>query len=70
LTALDESGWYRHVSVRGRVVELADDPDLSGIDRLAKHYTGEPYANRERGRVNAWIEIDSWHGWDGGKAVR
>jgi PPOX class probable F420-dependent enzyme len=70
LTALDEAGWYRHVSVRGRVVELADDPDLSGIDRLAKHYTGKPYANRERGRVNAWIEIDSWHGWDGGKAVR
>jgi len=70
LTTLDESGWYRHVSVRGRVVELADDPDLSGIDRLATHYTGKPYANRERGRVNAWIEIDSWHGWDGGKALR
>ncbi|NUR05811.1 MAG: PPOX class F420-dependent oxidoreductase [Nocardioidaceae bacterium] len=70
LTALDSEGWYKHVSVRGPVVELADDPDLSGIDRLATHYTGKPYANRERGRVNAWIEIESWHAWDGGKALR
>ena len=67
LTALDEDGWYTHVSVRGRVVEMAD---LSGIDRLAKHYTGNPYARRDRGRVNAWIEIDSWHGWNGGRPVR
>jgi PPOX class probable F420-dependent enzyme len=63
LTALAQDDWYTHVSVRGRVVELADDPDLSGIDRLSTHYTGEPYSNRDRGRVNAWIEIDSWHGW-------
>lgn len=70
LTALDEDGWYTHVSVRGRVVEMADDPDLSGIDRLATHYTGKPYARRDRGRVNAWISIDSWHGWNGGRPVR
>jgi PPOX class probable F420-dependent enzyme len=70
LTALDEAGWYAHVSVRGRVVEMTADPDLSGIDRLATHYTGKPYARRDRGRVNAWIEIESWHGWDGGKPVR
>lgn len=63
LTALDEAGWYTHVSLRGRVVEMADDPDLSGIDALAVHYTGAPYRNRDRGRVNAWIEVDSVHGW-------
>lgn len=67
LTALDEAGWYTHVSVQGRVVELADDPDLEGIDRLARHYTGRPYRVRDRKRVNAWIEVDSWHGW--GKAA-
>ena len=65
LTALDESSWYTHVSVQGRVVEIADDPDLSGIDRLSTHYKGQPYPTRDRRRVNAWIEVDSWHGWGG-----
>ncbi len=63
LSALDEAGWYSHVSVQGRVVEMYDDEGLADIDRLAQHYTGEPYRNRERGRVSAWIEVDSWHGW-------
>jgi PPOX class probable F420-dependent enzyme len=63
LTALDEAGWYTHVSVQGRVVELADDSDLSGIDRLSRHYGNGAYPTRDRGRVNAWIQIDSWHGW-------
>jgi PPOX class probable F420-dependent enzyme len=68
LTALDQNGWYTHVSVRGRVVEMAADPDLADIDRLSRHYRGTAYSNRERGRVSAWIEIESWHGW--GKAHR
>ena len=68
LTALDEAGWYTHVSLQGRVVEMADDVDLAGIDRIARHYTGAPYRTRDRKRVNAWIEIDTWHGW--GKAAR
>src|ERR671937_951544 len=42
LTVLDGESWYRHVSLRGRVVELADDEELAHIDRLAVHYTGEP----------------------------
>ena len=63
LTVLDEAGWYTHVSLLGRVVEMCDDTALSDIDRLARHYTGRPYANRERGRVSAWIELDTWHGW-------
>ena len=63
LTALDEAGWYTHVSIRGRVVEMYDDEGLRDIDRLSTHYLGKPYRNRERGRVSAWIQIDSWHGW-------
>ncbi len=63
LTALDESSWYTHVSVQGRVVEFRDDPDLVDIDRLSTHYRGRPYPNRERRRVSAWIEVESWHGW-------
>jgi PPOX class probable F420-dependent enzyme len=63
LTVLDEAGWYTHVSIQGRVVEIADDTDLAGIDRLAWHYTGKAYRRRDRGRVDAWIEIDRLHGW-------
>jgi PPOX class probable F420-dependent enzyme len=63
LTVLDEGNWYTHVSLIGRVAEIRDDEDLADIDRLARHYLGEPYGRRDRRRVSAWIEIDRWHGW-------
>lgn len=59
--------WYRQVTLRGRVVELEDDTGLSGIDRLSEHYTGNTYARRDQQRVNGWIEVESWYGWDGGR---
>ncbi len=63
LTALDADGWYTHVSLQGRVVELVDDAGLADIDRISTHYTGHPYPDRVRPRVSAWIEIERWHGW-------
>ena len=66
LTVLDGEQWYRHISLRGRVA-LHDDPDLADIDRISRHYTGNPYAQRDRGRVSAWIAVDSWHAWNGGR---
>jgi hypothetical protein len=63
VTVLDTDGWQTHVSMQGRVVELSEDAQLAGIDRIAAHYTGKPYSNRTRGRVNAWIEVERWHGW-------
>lgn len=63
LTVLDTDSWYTHISLQGRVVELLDDPDLSDIDRIARHYTGNQYHVRDRNRVSAWIEVDRWHGW-------
>jgi PPOX class probable F420-dependent enzyme len=63
LTVLADGDWYTHVSLQGRVVEMADDADLSGIDSLSRHYTGNAYPVRDRRRVNAWIEVESWHGW-------
>ena len=63
LTALERDDWYTHVSVQGRVVEMYADEGLTDIDRLSQHYRGKPYSNRQRGRVSAWIEIESWHGW-------
>ena len=62
LTVLADD-WYTHVSLQGEVVSLVDDEDLRDIDRLARHYTGKPYSNRQRPRVSAHVEIDRWHGW-------
>jgi PPOX class probable F420-dependent enzyme len=63
LTVLDESDWYTHISIIGRVTELREDTGLAGIDRLARHYTGKPYPQRDRRRFSARISIDRWHGW-------
>jgi PPOX class probable F420-dependent enzyme len=67
LTVLDEASWYTHVSLVGRVTELADDPDLVGIDRLSTHYGGRPYPNRTSPRVSAWMTVERWHGWGAAK---
>ena len=66
LTVLDKDEWYRQVTLRGRVTEIADDPELEAIDRLSRHYTGQDYARRDQPRVSAWFQVDSWYGWHGG----
>jgi PPOX class probable F420-dependent enzyme len=63
LTVLDAESWYAHVSLRGRVVSLEPDEDHADIDRLSRHYGGQPYPNHRDARVSAWIEVASWHGW-------
>ena len=63
MTILDEASWYTHVSIIGRVTELRDDPDLSGIDALSRHYRDRAYPDRESPRVDAWIEVERYHGW-------
>ena len=63
LTVLAADDWYTHVSLQGRVVRFDNDPDLADIDRLAQHYRGHPYLNREQKRVSAWIEVATWHWW-------
>jgi PPOX class probable F420-dependent enzyme len=66
LTALRESEWYTHVSIRGPVVRWEHDQEgaLADIDRLARHYTGRRFGRRDADRVSAWIRIEHWHGWD------
>jgi PPOX class probable F420-dependent enzyme len=67
ITVLGQAEWYRHVTVRGRASSIDPDSTLQDIDRLARHYTGNPYPQRDRGRVSAWIEVESWHAWAGGR---
>jgi PPOX class probable F420-dependent enzyme len=66
LTALAEGNWYTQVSVQGRIGEIVEDVDLQDIDRLSRHYTGKPYADRVRPRVSTHLEITRWHGWSRG----
>ncbi|OEU96802.1 PPOX class F420-dependent oxidoreductase [Streptomyces nanshensis] len=63
LTVLDESDWYTHVTLIGRVTGLREDEGLADIDRLARHYLGKQYPQRDRRRFSGWIEIERWHGW-------
>ncbi len=63
ITVLGADDWYHHVTLHGRVVALEDDHSFEAIDRLSRHYTGEQYSQRDRRRVSAWIEVESWHSW-------
>src|SRR5258708_5140702 len=63
ITVLGQDDWYPHVTLRGGIVAIDPDPDLEVIDRLSRHYTGEPYAQRDRGRVTAIIEVEAYHAW-------
>jgi hypothetical protein len=40
-----------------------EDTDLADIDRLARRYTGDPYRQRDRGRISTWIAVEGLHGW-------
>jgi PPOX class probable F420-dependent enzyme len=59
LTVMADDG--SHVTLEGRAATIEDDPRLEGIDRVANHNIGAPFPMRDRPRVNAWIEVDSWH---------
>jgi PPOX class probable F420-dependent enzyme len=63
LTVLASDDWYTHVSVQGRVQDLAGDEGLRDIDRLSTHYTGHAYPNRTSPRVSCKLEIERWHAW-------
>jgi PPOX class probable F420-dependent enzyme len=69
VTVLDESSWYRHITLEGVVEELVDDEGLRDTDRLSVRYTGQPYSARDNARVTAWVRVTRWHGWNGGHAV-
>lgn len=63
LDVIPLDAWYSHVALQLDVVEITEDAGLADIDALAKHYTGNPYGNRDRARFSARAEIRSWWGW-------
>ena len=63
LTALASDDWYTHVSVQGRVLSIRPDEGLADIDRLSRHYTGNPYPVRDSPRVTVRVQVERWHGW-------
>jgi PPOX class probable F420-dependent enzyme len=63
ITVLGKDSWYHHVTLRGRVVSLEKDDDCEAIDRISRHYTGEPYSQRDRARYTAVIEVEAYHSW-------
>jgi PPOX class probable F420-dependent enzyme len=58
--------WYHQVTLRGRVADFEEEA-LGDIDRLSRHYLGQDYGTRDRDRVSAWIEVESWYGWEMGR---
>ena len=63
LTALGVDSWYGQVTLLGRIVSIEDDPQPTGIDRLAIRYDGKPFGKRDARRVSAWMQPDRWSSW-------
>ena len=52
LSIVSRTNPYEQLLVRGRVVEVRDDPDLALLDALSQRYTGAPFPRRRwRSRV-------------------
>lgn len=59
---LDPDNPYRHLSIRGRVVEITEKGADEHIDKLAKKYTGQDkYAHRGPGEVRVLYKIEPEH---------
>jgi len=61
LDLLDPENPYRHLSVRGRVVEIIEDGALEHIEKLAVKYLGKPFPRNSEVRVIYKIEPTGAH---------
>jgi PPOX class probable F420-dependent enzyme len=58
LSIQDPENPYRHLSVKGKVVEITENGADAHIDKLAKKYTGKDvYPNRRAGEVRVIYKI-------------
>jgi len=59
LDIVDPENPYRHLSIRGRVVEITEKDSDAHIDKLAKNYLGvDSYPNRRAGEVRVIYRIE------------
>jgi PPOX class probable F420-dependent enzyme len=59
LDIVDPENPYRHLSIRGRVVEITENGSDAHIDKLAKNYLGvDSYPNRRAGEVRVIYRIE------------
>jgi PPOX class probable F420-dependent enzyme len=59
---LDPDNPYRHLSVRGRVVDMTEKGADEHIDKMAKKYIGQDrYPNRAPGEVRVICRIEPVH---------
>lgn len=59
LDIVDPENPYRHLSIRGRVVEITEKGSDDHIDKLAKNYLGlDTYPNRRAGEVRVIYRIE------------
>jgi PPOX class probable F420-dependent enzyme len=58
LSIQDPDNPYRHLSVKGKVVDITENGADAHIDKLSKKYTGrDVYANRRPGEVRVIYRI-------------
>jgi PPOX class probable F420-dependent enzyme len=62
VSILDSEDPYRYVEIRGRVVEIDEDPDEDFIDRLAQRYIdADEYPNKQPGAERVVIHLEPEH---------
>jgi PPOX class probable F420-dependent enzyme len=62
LDILDPDNPYRHLSIRGRVVDMTEKGADEHIDKMAKKYIGQDrYPNRAPGEVRVICRIEPVH---------
>jgi PPOX class probable F420-dependent enzyme len=62
LDLLDPENPYRHLSIRGRVVDITEQGADAHIDKLAKKYLGqETYPYRAAGEIRVIYKIEPEH---------
>lgn len=62
LDILDPDNPYRHLSIRGRVIDMTEKGADEHIDKMAKKYIGQDrYPNRAPGEVRVICRIEPVH---------
>ena len=65
LTALGDEAGTATPACSAASSRSSPTPTSTDIDRLARHYTGEPFSRRGASRVSALVEVETWHAWEG-----